>query len=80
VKLKIDAKPGELRARLPEVLARIEALALGGDLHKSDGDREEVKLLIPALADAAALGDAAAERIRARLERELVEIVNAPDA
>ena len=56
MKVKIDAKPGELQDRLPDLLKTIQRMA-GEDLAKGHAhDEEDLAPLIPVLKEAVARG------------------------
>jgi len=78
MKLRIEARPGEIRARLADLIRTVEALAKrdGACLCKSDPEAEADRdLLIPAMREAVERADSRVERIRQKLEAELVSIV-----
>jgi hypothetical protein len=64
LRLKIQARPGELQAHGHDLLAVIEKLVKARTKHSHDDDGEEFHLLIPALQQGAEKGHAEVERLR----------------
>jgi len=75
VKVKIDAKPGELQDRLPDLLKTIQRMA-GEDLAKGHAhDEEDLAPLIPVLKEAVARGGRERDRIREVMLRKLLQVM-----